>query len=129
MSHQPAWLASVRAVAPRLVLTARTAPGLPLARLLATGRAATIRDFASAAFAAADIALTWHGHGADETAVDAAGRVRVGIDPALLRPVDAPVLVGDAAKARRLLGFAPQVELPDLARRMVAADLEREQRA
>lgn len=97
--------------------------------VLATGRAATIRDFTTQAFAAADIALTWHGHGADETAVDAAGRVRVGIDPALLRPVDAPVLVGDAAKARRLLGFAPQVELPDLARRMVAADLEREQRA
>lgn len=97
--------------------------------VLATGRAATIRDFATQAFAAADIALTWHGRGADETAVDADGRVRVGIDPALLRPVDAPVLAGDATKARRLLGFAPQVDLAELTRRMVAADIEREQRA
>lgn len=97
--------------------------------VLASGRAARIRAFATLAFAAAGIALTWRGSGAEEVAVDAAGRVRVTVDPGLLRPVDAALLLGDAAKARRVLGFAPQVDLAELARRMVTADLEREGRA
>jgi GDPmannose 4,6-dehydratase len=97
--------------------------------VLATGRAASIRDFASAAFAAAGIDLAWSGSGAGEVAAErASGRVRVRVDPALLRPVDAPLLVGDAAKARRVLGFAPSLDLAGLAQRMVEADLARERR-
>lgn len=95
--------------------------------VLATGVAASIRDFAAAAFAAAGIALDWSGEGADEIGVEhVSGRVRVRVDPALLRPVDAPLLVGDATRARRELGFAPTLDLAGLARRMVEADLARE---
>jgi GDPmannose 4,6-dehydratase len=98
--------------------------------VLATGVAASVRDFATAAFAAAGIALDWRGAGADEVGVErGSGRVRVRIDPALLRPVDAPLQVGDAAKARRELGFAPSLDLAGLARRMVEADLARERAA
>lgn len=97
--------------------------------VLATGHAASIRTFATRAFAAAGIALSWHGEGAGETAVDADGQLRVRVDATLLRPADAPVLAGDAAKARRLIGFAPRIDLAELTRRMVAADLERERRA
>lgn len=95
--------------------------------VLATGHPSSVREFASAAFAAAGIELEWSGEGVDEVAVDrASGDQRVRIDPALLRPVDAPLLVGNATKARRELGFAPIVNLGELTRRMVEADLERE---
>jgi len=95
--------------------------------VLATGIAASVRDFAGAAFAAAGIALDWRGTGVDEVGVERGGdRVRVRVDPALLRPQDAPLLVGDAAKARQELGFRPGLDLAGLARRMVEADLARE---
>ena len=95
--------------------------------VLATGHAASIRDFASAAFAAAGITLDWFGDGVDEVGVERGSeRVRVRVDPAYFRPVDAPVLVGDATKARRELGFAPSLDLDGLARRMVETDLARE---
>jgi GDPmannose 4,6-dehydratase len=94
--------------------------------VLATGVAASIRDFATAVFGAAGIAIDWFGEGVDEVGVErGTDRVRVRIDPALLRPVDAPLLVGDAGKARRELGFAPSLDLAALAQRMVEADLGR----
>ena len=95
--------------------------------VLATGVAASIRDFATAAFTAAGIALDWSGAGVDEVAVERGiDRVRVRVDPALFRPIDAPLLVGDATRARRELRFAPTLDLAALARRMVEADLARE---
>jgi GDPmannose 4,6-dehydratase len=98
--------------------------------VLATGRAASIRDFATAAFAAAGIVLDWFGDGVDEIGVERGSEcVRVRVDAAFFRPVDAPLMVGDAAKARRDLGFAPSLDLEGLARRMVEADLVRERAA
>lgn len=95
--------------------------------VLATGVAASIRDFAGAAFAAAGIALDWFGEGVHEVGVERGSDcVRVRVDPAFFRPIDAPLLVGDAAKARRELGFAPSLDLAGLARCMVDADLARE---
>lgn len=95
--------------------------------VLATGVAASIREFATAAFAAANVTLDWFGEGIDEVGVErGSDRVRVRVDPAFFRPVDAPLLVGDAAKARRELGFAPSLDLAGLAQRMVDADLARE---
>jgi len=46
-------------------------------------------------------------------------------DPALLRPAEVDHLVGDASKARRVLGWAPRVSFPELVEMMVRADLER----
>jgi GDPmannose 4,6-dehydratase len=98
--------------------------------VLATGHAASIRDFATAAFAAAGTTLDWFGDGLDEVGVERSSeRVRVRVDPAFFRPVDAPLMVGDAAKARRELGFVPSLDLGGLARRMVEADLAREREA
>lgn len=95
--------------------------------VLATGIGSSIREFASAAFAAGGMRLDWFGEGADEVGVEhGSDRVRVRVDAALFRPVDAPLLVGDASRARRELGFAPSLDLAGLARRMVEADLARE---
>lgn len=97
--------------------------------VLATGKAASIRDFASTAFAAAGMELSWQGEGVNEVAVDSDGIERVCVDPRFFRPVDAAVLVGDSTKARDQLGFAPRLGLAGLTRLMVEADLARERRA
>ncbi len=95
-------------------------------QVLATGQAASIREFASAAFAAVGIDLDWSGEGLDEIATErGGGPLRVRVDAQFFRPVDAPLLVGDAARARRALGFTPSLDLAGLARRMVEADLAR----
>lgn len=97
--------------------------------VLATGNAASVRDFATAAFDAVGMPIDWQGQAAAEVACEReSGRIRVRVDAQLLRPVDARLLVGNAAKAREQLNFKPQVDLVELTRRMVEADLERERK-
>lgn len=96
--------------------------------VLATGRSASVREFADAAYDAAGLALRWSGEGDDEAAHDAHGTLRVRIDAALRRPVDAAIQRGNAAKARRELGFAPSLDIAGLARAMLDAELRRQAR-
>jgi GDPmannose 4,6-dehydratase len=46
-------------------------------------------------------------------------------DPALVRPAEVDLLLGDASKARAVLGWQPEVYFHDLVRMMVRADLAR----
>ena len=47
------------------------------------------------------------------------------IDPALFRPAEVDGLLGNAAKARARLGWAPEVGLEEMIREMVDADIKR----
>jgi GDPmannose 4,6-dehydratase len=47
------------------------------------------------------------------------------IDPAFFRPAEVDVLLGDSSKARRALGWTPDITLDAMIREMVDADLER----
>lgn len=77
--------------------------------VIATGEGHSVREFVEAAFACVD--LDW--------------RKYVVQDPALTRPAEVDLLIGDASKARRLLGWRPEVAFPDLVRLMVEADLKK----
>ena len=48
----------------------------------------------------------------------------VEIDPKYFRPTEVDFLLGDASKARRLLGWEPRVSFRELVRIMVDADLK-----
>ncbi|NGM24199.1 GDP-mannose 4,6-dehydratase [Roseomonas stagni] len=92
--------------------------------VLATGRAHTVRQFTEMAFACIDVAIAWEGRGEEEVGRCArTGRVLVRIDPAYFRPTEVRALLGDASKARRLLGWRHTVDLPELVAEMVAADI------
>lgn len=80
--------------------------------VVATGVAHSVRDFVAAAFTAAGID-DWERH--------------VRVDPAFYRPADPATLVGDASKARALLGWKPTVGFEELVRTMVRADLAPQQ--
>ena len=94
--------------------------------VLATGEAHSVREFVELAFAEAGRAIRWQGEGADEVGVDAAtGAALVRIDPRYFRPTEVDTLVGDAAKARNVLGWSPTLGFRDLVAEMVQADLAR----
>lgn len=92
--------------------------------VLATGVAHTVRDFCHLAFAQVGVTLDWRGAGTDEVGVDmATGAVRIRIDPVYFRPTEVPRLVGDASRARDVLGWTHGTDFATLVAEMVAADL------
>ena len=93
--------------------------------VIATGQTHSVRTFCEKAFAAAGIDLAWTGEGVDEQGLDAeTGDVVVEIDPRYFRPTEVDLLLGDAAKAREELGWAPRYTLEEMVEEMVEADLQ-----
>lgn len=94
--------------------------------VLATNRTETVRDFVTMAFKAADIAIEWQGKDQAEQGVEVGtGRVLVRINPRFHRPAEVDLLIGDPAKAERLLGWKPSTSLEQLCAMMVEADIKR----
>lgn len=91
--------------------------------VLATGQAHSVRDFAESAFAHIGMPIRWDGAGEAEIAVEIkTGKTRIAIDPALYRPKEVDYLLGDAEKAREMLGWQPRIDFEELVAEMVNAD-------
>lgn len=75
--------------------------------VLATGESHTVREFVEAAFGYAD--LDW--------------KEFVRHDVRYERPAEVDVLLGDASKAKKILGWEPKVRFQELVRTMVDADM------
>jgi GDPmannose 4,6-dehydratase len=92
--------------------------------VLATGETHTVRHFCDLAFGEAGIALDWQGQGVEEVGTcRATGRALVRVDPTYFRPTEVDLLIGNPAKAKRVLGWQHTVTLQDMAAEMVAADI------
>jgi GDPmannose 4,6-dehydratase len=92
--------------------------------VLATGEAHSVREFVELAFREVDVDIEWRGGGVDEVGVNARTRVPlVRIDPKYFRPTEVDFLLGDAAKARRLLGWRHRTSFEKLVKEMVQLDL------
>jgi GDPmannose 4,6-dehydratase len=91
--------------------------------VLASGETHTVREFAQRAFATSGREIVWSGAGIEETGHDKfSGQVLVRVDPSLFRPQEIHCLIGDCAKARRVLGWHPAYTFDDLVAEMVEAD-------
>jgi GDPmannose 4,6-dehydratase len=77
--------------------------------VVATGETHSVRELVEIAFGI--VGLRWQDY--------------VRTDPALLRPAEVDTLIGDASKARRVLGWSPRVDFAALVEMMVRTDLER----
>ncbi|HYL82236.1 MAG TPA: GDP-mannose 4,6-dehydratase, partial [Candidatus Acidoferrum sp.] len=66
------------------------------------------------------------GSGVGETGIGPDGRVLVAVDPRYFRPTEVDLLLGDASKAKRVLGWAPKVSFRELVEMMVDADVARQ---
>ena len=76
--------------------------------VVATGVGATVRDFAKTAFSHAN--LDWEEH--------------LEIDKKYLRPTEVDALIGDPSKAKKVLGWEAKTNWQELAKIMVASDIE-----
>ena len=92
--------------------------------VLATGECHSVREFVEAAFACVERRIEWRGSGIAERGLDArTGETLVHIDPRYFRPTEVDLLLGDASKARSVLGWAPRIGFTGLVRDMVESDL------
>jgi len=76
--------------------------------VIATGETHSVREFIELAFA--EVGLAWEEH--------------VEIDPRFYRPTEVDLLLGDASKARRRLGWQPKIRFEELVRMMIHSDWE-----
>ncbi len=77
--------------------------------VIATNRTTTVRDMARIAFE--HVGLNWEDH--------------IVMDPRFMRPAEVDVLLGDAGKAKKALGWEPEITLEEMITEMVDADLQR----
>ena len=75
--------------------------------VIATGRTASVEDVCSIAFGHLGLAMEDH----------------VVVDARNFRPAEVDVLLGDASKAKRVLGWTPEISLEEMIVEMVEADL------
>jgi GDPmannose 4,6-dehydratase len=93
--------------------------------VLATGIMVTVREFVDKAFTRAGITLRWEGFGENEKGIDtASGKTMVEVDPKYFRPAEVELLVGDASKAEKELGWKPTYTLQQLVEEMVDEDMK-----
>jgi GDPmannose 4,6-dehydratase len=96
--------------------------------VLATNRTETVRDFVSMAAKAAGFDLVWSGAAEKEIATDKkSSKVIVRVNPKFYRPAEVELLIGDAGKAKKELGWEPKTSLEQLCQMMVEADIRRNQ--
>jgi GDPmannose 4,6-dehydratase len=122
--------------------------------VLATGETHTVREFAETSFNEVGIKLEWRGKGAEEMGIikeinwDKAnklletgdsrpaykysfsnklkkGRTVVEIDSDYYRPTEVDLLVGNPAKAKKVLGWKAKTTFSQLVKIMIQADLEK----
>ncbi len=93
--------------------------------VLATGKKVSVRSFIEMAFNEVGININWQGKGVSEKGLDSkTKKVIIEIDPKYFRPTEVDLLVGDASKAERELGWKPKHSVQQLVKEMVAFDLK-----
>jgi GDPmannose 4,6-dehydratase len=110
--------------------------------VLATNRTESVRDFVHMSFKDAGITVDFKGSEENETAVVAAltpvlsqaesgpkvGQTVVRVNQRFYRPAEVDLLIGNPAKAKAKLGWAPKTTLEELCQMMVEADIRRNER-
>ncbi|MEA2952040.1 MAG: GDPmannose 4,6-dehydratase [Alphaproteobacteria bacterium] len=91
--------------------------------VLATGEMHSVREFVEKAFAQIGRKIEWRGTGANEKGFDQTGRVLVEVDPRYFRPTEVDLLIGNASKAHRKLGWRHKTSFDMLVREMIDADM------
>lgn len=91
--------------------------------VIATGESHTIKEFANLTFKAVGIDLKWEGKGLNEIGINNDKTV-VEVSEKFYRPAEVETLKGDASRARKVLGWKPNVNFEEMIKRMVDYDLK-----
>ncbi len=91
--------------------------------VIATGESHSVREFAEQTAKLLGYEIVWQGSGLDEKGLDkATDKTLIAIDPNYFRPTEVDWLLGDAAKAKKILNWQPQVKFHDLIKIMLTAE-------
>lgn len=93
--------------------------------VLATGKEHSVREFLEFCLTRAGIRWTLHGKGDAQVYKDAKGHIIVAIDERYKRPAEVDLLLGDATKAKKQLGWEPKTTLEELANLMLESDCQK----
>ena len=84
-----------------------------------------MREFCEIAFAQAGMPLEWTGEGTAEFGTDmSTGNVVVRVDERYFRPTEVDALMGNPAKAKKMLGWEPTYTFQELVSEMVQHDID-----
>jgi len=93
--------------------------------VLATGKTYEVREFVEMAFKEAGISVEWKGEGVSEKGYNTeTGDVLVEVDKRYFRPTEVDLLIGNPAKAEKVLGWKAKYDLQALVSEMVQADIK-----
>ncbi len=92
--------------------------------VIATGKTHTVRELVECAFKQVGIEIAWEGSGIDEIGYDVeTGQDLIFVDPKYFRPAEVDILIGDATKAKEILGWEPKISFDELIREMVHSEI------
>ena len=99
-----------------------------------SGKTTCIREFVKMAFSECGIELEFDGEKENEVGRVKScsnsqyqieiGKIVVRVDPTYYRPTEVDLLIGDATKARTVLGWQPKYDLEAIVKEMIASDLQ-----
>ncbi len=93
--------------------------------VFATGKTFTVRYFVEKTFSELGVKIIWRGEGLDERGInEKTGETLVKINARYFRPTEVDLLIGDATKAKKKLGWVPKVTLDDLVKEMVNEEMK-----
>lgn len=92
--------------------------------VIASGENHSVREFVELAFAQVGMQIAWRGSGVDEVGYDMdTNKELVRIASRYFRPTEVDILIGDASKAQKILGWQPKTSFTDLVKELVAHEL------
>ena len=102
--------------------------------VIATGKQISVRDFVIMSALELGIELEFKGHGVEEVGIVKSidnikapevslGQIIVKVNPRYFRPAEVETLLGDPSKAKKLLGWEPEITVEEMCAEMVANDL------
>ena len=94
--------------------------------VLATGETHTVREFIEEAFNYFNEKIIWVGDGKDEVGIlKSSNKKVISINPRYYRPTEVDILIGDASKANKELGWKPKIKFKELVKIMVESDFKK----
>lgn len=94
--------------------------------VIATGKTHSVREFVELAFKEIRVEIVWRGNGIDEIGIKkGTNDIIVKINPIYYRDIDIECLIGDASKAKEVLGWTPTTTFTELVKEMVTAAIKR----
>ena len=87
--------------------------------VIATGKQYTVKQFINLTCKELNLQIKWKGKGLNETALDKNGKAVIKIDKNYFRPSEVDSLLGDSAKAKKVLNWRPKINLKQLIKEMI----------